>query len=432
MRRIQILGLGLAAGVGILTACSDELPTSLGSDLIGGGFRTFAVVLEASEFLQSDTTFDQLGTLNDASFALVAESFEGELFAHTLFRINRPTQVSFQDDEGATVTDTVFTIIGGTVTVVLDSLGEETGPIELEVMEVTESWDPGSVTWEQRFDTAGVATEWAEPGGTTDRRLGGELSEEGDTLRIALDSAAAAVWTDSASAFHGGLIRTATQGARARIQELSFEFNVRPESADTVVGVGSAGVRAVVATPDASEPAAGELRVGGLPAWRTALQFHPLGDIRIPCVPGSTTCTISLSEAELSVATLLLQPLPVGSRRIERPFRAEARAILRAPGVPVTRSPLSVAFGSMAEPMDPAEFSLEAAPGAVAAVPITGYIQRNLNPLDGEDTLLWAALMSENEQGAPLFGYAAFGSTRSATPPQLRLVVTVPTEEVRP
>lgn len=431
MRRILILGL--AAGVAALSACSDELPTSVGSGLLQKGFRTFDVVLDAGTFLQSDTTFDQLGTLNAAPFGLVAESFAGELFAHTLFRINRPTRVTFEDEAGETVTDSIFTVVGGTVTLVLDSLREETGPVELEVVEVTESWEAGSVTWEQRFDTAGVSAAWLEPGGTTGRLLGEFLWQGGDTVRIPLDSASATVWMDSASAFHGGLIRSDTDGTRLRIQSLSFAFDARPESADTVLEAGSAGQRAVVVTPEPSAPAPAELRVGGLPAWRSALEFRPLADIRIPCEPGSTTCTLPLSEADVSLATLLLQPMPVGSRRIERPFQMEAREVLRAPGVPVNRSPLSTSAGAMNESLVPEAFLAEDPPPDPSRVPITGYVRRNIDPPgDEQEPVRWLALLSRVEQSAPLFGYAAFGSVQSAAPPRLRLVVTVPIQEELP
>lgn len=429
MRRKVILGLVLAAGAAVASACSDEGATGVGADILEEGFRTFDVVLEASAFLQADTTFDSIGTLNNAPFALVAESFEGELFARTLFRVNVPTRVSYENAEGTSISDSVFTTIGGTVTVVFDSLGETTPPVELEVLQVTESWHPGSVTWEQRFDTAGVAEPWMEPGGTTGELLGRGLWTGADTVRIPLDSAGAAVLSDSAAGFNGALIRSATDGTRLRIQSLSFQFEVRPASTDTVVGAGSMGAEVVIATPEASAADGSELRVGGIPTWRSALQFRPLGDVEIPCSPGSTTCTIPLSEVDVSLATLLLQPERVDGRRIERPFRAEARALLRAPGVPVNRSPLSSALGRMTEALLPDDFTAAPADPAPAAVPITGYVRQSLSPREGEDTVLWIAIIAESERSVPVFGYAAFGSLQSANPPRLRLVVTVPTGE---
>lgn len=428
MRRILILGLGLVGGAGLLSGCSDELPTTVGADIIEPGFRTFDVVLDAATFLQGDTTYDRLGELRAVPFRLVAEAFEEELFAHTLFRVNVPTRVSF-DDEGTDVVDSVFTIVGGTVTLVLDSLSEETGPVTLELMQLVESWDPGSVSWEERFDTAGVAADWAEPGGTIGQRLGSTTWTSGDTVQIPLDSTAAAVLSDSAGAFHGALIRSATPDTRLRIESVRFDFDARPSTADTIVAAGSVGQNAVVVTPEASAAATDEMRVGGVPTWRTALHFRSLSDVEIPCTPESTTCTVPLSRVSVNVATLLLQPQPVGARRIERPFRIEARAVLRAPGVPVSRSPLSASLGAMEESLAPSDFLLDAGPLQATRVPVTGYVQRNLEPLDEEDPILWVALVAAGEQQAPVFGYAAFGSIQSVDPPRLRLVVTVPAVE---
>lgn len=426
MRRILILGLAAAAG-GLLSACGDETPTSVGGDIIEEGFRTFEVVLEAPEFLDADTTYDRLGSLTGLPFGLVARSFGGELFAHTLFRITVPERVTYEDADENSVTDSVFTVVGGTATVVLDSLGDSTGPIQIEVVDVTESWHAGSVGWEQRFDTAGVSAAWQEPGGTTGRVLGTATWEAGDTLRIPLDSAAASVWTDSAAAFNGGLVRSATDGTRLRIQSLTFAFDVRPASADTIVPAGSVSQRAVVVSPEASTPDGSELRIGGVPTWRSALRFRLLEDVQIPCDPDATGCTMPLRDVEVNLAALLLHPLTVTSRRIERPMRVEGRAVLRAPGVPVSRSPLSSAFGRMDNALDPGEF--EAGTAGSAAVPVTGYVRRNLNPVDDEETIRWIALVVEGEQAAPVFGYASFGSLQSAAPPRLRLVVTVPERE---
>lgn len=429
MRRKVILGLVLAAGAAVMSACSDEGATGVGADILEEGFRTFDVVLEASAFLQADTTYDSIGTLNGAPFALVANSFEDELFARTLFRVSVPSRVTYENAEGASVTDSVFTVVGGTVSVVFDSLGESTPPVELEVLQVTESWHPATVTWEQRFDTASVSEPWMEAGGTTGDVLGNGLWTGPDTLQIPLDSASATVLSDSAGAFHGALLRSTTAGSRLRIQSIAFSFDVRPASADTVLGAGSVGTEVVIATPGASTPDGSELRVGGVPTWRSALRFRPLAEVRIPCSPGSTTCTIPLSDANVNQASLLLQPVPVASRRIERPFRAEARAVLRAPGVPVSRSPLSSALGRMTESLLPDDFTLAPVDPDPALVPITGYVRRNVDPGEGEEPVLWVALLAEAERSAPVFGYAAFGSLQSASPPRLRLVVTVPTRE---
>ncbi|MFP4622539.1 MAG: hypothetical protein ACLFRX_00010 [Gemmatimonadota bacterium] len=430
MRRIAtgVVGLGLVAGV--LGGCGDEDPTGLASGVLEESFQTYEVVLDASDFLRGDTTFDRLGGIHGAPFGLVARSFEGVLFAHTLFRVTRPTDVSYVAPDSTSVTDTVFTIVGATVTVVFDSLQDATPPVDLEVLDLTESWDRGTATWELRADTTGDPVTWTTPGGSTGPVLGSGTWESGDTVRIALDSAAAAVLTDSAGAVDGGLIRSATDGTRLRIQSLAFAFDVRPETVDTIVPAGSASGQAFIVTPEPAAADGTELRVGGLPSWRSALHFRPLAGVEIPCGPDAEPgCTVPLAEVDVNLASLLLEPVPAGPRRAERPMRVEGRVLLRAPGVPVSRSALATPLGRMDDPVEPWAFMTEPPDTAEVRIPITRYVQRNADP-DEQDPVLWLALVGESETGTPLFGYGAFGSLQSDVPPRMRLVVTAPTREM--
>lgn len=426
MRRTLILGLVLGS-FGLQLGCSDESPTGVGSGLVGDGFRTYEVLLDAAAFLRSDTTYDRIGELNRVGFGLVAEDYAGELDAHTLFQISRGVSVSYQVD-GSTVTDTLYTIVGGTMTLVLDSLAEQVGPVDIEVVELTESWDRATVSWDARVDTAGVSEPWTEEGGTPGAVLGEARWVGGDTIIIPLDSASASVWGDSASARHGGFLRTTSAGARIRISELSFSFDVVPESNDTIVPSGSLLARTLIASPAASTPDVDELRVGGAPAWRSALHFEPLKELRIPCSSEPTTCTLPLSQVEVNLAALLLDPIPVGSRQIERFMRVDSRAILQAPGVPLSRSPMTPPLGRMTDSLTAANFADPLPEAYAASVPITQFVRQALEP-DNEEPVLWLALTVENESDLPIFGYAAFASLQTATPPKLQLVVTVPAGE---
>lgn len=423
-----VLGLGLLATV--LGGCGDEDPTAVGSEIIEERFRTYEVVLEPSEFLQGDTTYDRLGSVHGTPFTLVAHSFGGDLFAHTLFPVIRPSRVSYVAPDSTSVTDSVFTIIGATVTVVFDTVWDVTGPVDLELLELTERWDRSTLTWDLRADTADDPVAWTEPGGTTDRLLGTGTWSSEDTVRIALDSAAAMVLADSAGAVNGALIRSVTADTRLRIQSLDFAFDVRPETVDTIVPAGSAGGKAFVVTPEPTAPDETELRIGGLPSWRSVLHFRRLEEVSIPCGPDVTGCTISLADVNVNLASLVLQPLPVDSRRIERPMRVEGRVVLRAPGVPITRSALATSLGRMGQALEPTLFTAAPEAPRAAQVPLTYYVRRNLDPPEGEDAILWVALVGESETGTPVFGYGAFGSMSSDTPPRLRLVVTAPAREV--
>jgi hypothetical protein len=427
MRRI--LGIGCALAIaGVLAGCGDEDPTEVGSDLLGEGLRTVEVVLEHSAFLQGDTTYDRIGTLNQAAYGIVADSFAGELEARVLFRVDRPYRVTYEDTAGSTRTDSLEAIRGGTLTVVVDTLFQPAGAVELELVELLEDWHPGTVSWANRADTADVAEPWAVEGGSLGAVLATGTWETGDTLQITVDSAAAAVWHDTLAAFRGGALQVATPGARMRIQSVDFAFDVVPVDSDTLLTAGRASDQRTIASPDTTDPGLA-LRVGGLPVWRSMLHFLPLAEVRVPCESGPTTCTIALSEVAVNTANLIVRTAPVGGRRIERPMRMEARAALEGPGIPLTRLPLSQAFGRMEDSLDVSAFA-DTATAVSARIPVTNYVRRNVAPPEGESPLLWLALTAESERTT--FGYGQFHGIESAMPPQLQLVVTIPVRKVTP
>jgi hypothetical protein len=416
--------IAVVALIGILAGCGDESPTAVGSELVGEGMRTVQVVYDATAFLQGDTVYDRIGALNDAAFGLVASGFDGELDAHVLFDVQRPSTVAWEDTAGTTSRDTIEAVVAGTVTVVLDTLAPQAGPVQLEVVDLIESFHPATVSWTDRADTAG-AEPWTTPGGTTGQVLGTATWESGDTLVIPLDSAGAAVWDDTA-AVNWGALRVATPGARLRLRSVSFAFDVRPVDADTVVTAGGIG-RSVTVAPGPPAPAAGRLRVGGLPVWRSLLHFLPMDDLSVPCEQGSTTCSVPLSEVEISTANLLLWTEAMGGYRTELDMRLEGRAVLEGPTVPLTRSPLSGPFSQSGEVIDVTAFEAPAA--VMTRVPIPGFVRRNSRLDDEENPSLWLALTAVAERS--VFGYGEFGGPASGMPPQLEVVVTVPAREVQ-
>lgn len=437
MRRILIAAVSVA-GLGIaLTACGDEDPTEVGSGLIGPGATTFEVVLEADEFLLADTTYDGLGHFREASFRIAANEFGGEFTAHTLFQITRPFTVSYAPTEGGTSqTDSLAAIRGATLTLVVDSLAT-TEPLFLEVLPLTESWDPATVTWDVRHDTAGEAEAWTTPGGTTAGVVGqGVWSGGTDTVVIQIDSADAAVWQDAIAAARGALIRAATPDSRVRFRSIQFRFDVSPEeNPDTVLQAGSANRTDHIAESGPLPAPEAELRVGGIPVWRSLLHFRDLRDLVLDiCAatndPALPSCDVPIRDASISLASLLLHPRAVQGHRVELPLRIDGRAVLAAPNVPLTRSPLTTPYGFMADSIPTSVFAEASPEDTRVAVPLTTYLRTLVDEGgdDREESIAWLALTAFSE-GAT-YGYAAFSSMESAFPPRLRLVLTIPNEEL--
>jgi hypothetical protein len=167
------------------------------------------------------------------------------------------------------------------------------------------------------------------------------------------------------------------------------------------------------------------LRVGGLPAWRSYLRFQPLAGLRIPCGPGQPeTCTVPLADATINLASLMLDAVPAGPRRVELPLFVEGRAVLEGAGVALVRAPLTPPVGPPTDSLSPGIFA-EPSPEATVRVPITSYIRFHVNP-DDVTVPLWLGLNAIGERGQ--FGYAAFGGMDSERPPRLRLMVSVSDE----
>jgi hypothetical protein len=421
MRRIWILGPGLLAG--LMLGCGDEGPTSVGSDLLGPGVHTYELILESSAFLVEDTTYNRIGTLNDATFFTAAHRFEGEVEARTLFSLERPAEVTYTY-QGSSRRDTIQELVGGTLTLIVDSVATTPGPIEVAVARVGEEWHRASATWTVRIDTAGVTEQWTTPGAGTGEVLATGTWVGGDTLQIELDAAAVAVWDDSAAARFGGLVQSTTPESRIFFREISFSFDVIPVGVDTIVPAGRIVTSKIITTPDEVAPPPGVLRVGGLPAWRSLLRFRPLAELQVPCPPGAEpSCTLGLDEVTINLASLLVKPVGAGARRVERPVWLEARALMEAPGVPLVRTPLTPPVGPPTDTLPVAWFSGTTAAPTVA-LPVTAYVRRHLEPDLADAVPLWLALTAGAERTH--FGYMAFAGIQSETPPRLRLVLSVP------
>ncbi len=423
------MALGVAAVV-TAASCADEDPTTVGGGLVGNHAQTFDLVLDPAEFLVSDTTYDSLGSLNEASFRMAAHEFAGSLEAHTLFLVRRPRSISYTDASNVTHTDTLPALGGAKLTVVMDTIASTAGPVDLQVVQLTESWDPSSVSWGLRYDTASVSQPWATPGGTTGDVLADTTWESGDTLVIQLDSAAAQAWSDTTADGLGGMLRSTTPGARVFIRSMTLTFDVLPTQGDTVLSGGNIAGQALVAAPDAPPPGPGELRLGGLPTWRSLLRFLPIADLPVPCSITSTTCTVPLSEVKINAAVLQLQPIPVGARLLERPILAQGSAVLGAPGVPITRSPLSGALGITRDSLRADLFDGSSASPPRVTVPVTTFVQNLANATSDSTAVPWLALTQFGEGSS--FGYAAFAAIASGNGPRLRLIVTVPESKVAP
>ena len=433
MRRRLSLGRALASAVLLAlpaVACTDEPPTAVGVDLFPGALpTTFQVVLPADSFARRLGTFSGYTGPGDVGYALVANQFGGTLQANTLARFGElPVTVTYTRNN-ASRTDTIAGFARGTLVLRVDTVAStSSGPIDLEVREVGQAWDPATVSWTMAVDTAGGRVPWTQPGGTPGPLLGRATIPAGaraaDSVLVALDSLAVARL--ARTGFPGVLVTAGGAQGRIQLNGLALRTFAHPRGAapDTVVQAGDVqpAARAFVFTPD-QPTGSGALEVGGIRSARTLLGVT-LPETLPVCSGGSCT-RVPIGEVTLNEVSLLLQPtavpagyqpvapVPIALRRVSEPElgrRAPLGSVVNDPIGVQSRTQLVYA-GARFVPGD-----------SVLAIPFTGFAASRAS---SDSTSFALALVSDPGTlfGTP--GALSFGPAWFLAQPRLRIVYTL-------
>lgn len=423
------MGLLLGIAAASAGACSERTPTSVDPDLVDGRPASVEVVLPWEEFGSNLQVFGGYGSVNDLAVGLVARRFGGELDARTVVRFQTiPTAATVTDSTGTSRTDTLLTVTGGRVVAIVDTLRSiASGPVTLELGVVRQPWHAPSAGWHLAVDTGGVRTPWEEPGGGPVRRVATTVWDRarGDSAVFVLDSTQLAIWRDTSVANQGALVGAVSEGARLQINSLVLRALVRPSLRrdTTLVLNGAATALTFLYTPNPGPPAAGTLRVGGVPAWRSVLDIAVPARLTGPAsLCAAVGCPLELSPTQVSYAAIVLTTM-----RADAAFRpadslsVDVRAVLQRSAMP--KSPLGPSLGSGAGRSLAAPLFWESA-GQKVEIPITNFV-RTL--VQGDSVAGFApprslALLSLFEPSS--FPYAAFAGPGMPGAPALKLVVT--------
>ena len=425
-------GFGLAA-LALLTACTEEAPTDIGGPLVSGvGVRTFEVVLEASQFLVFDTAFSGYADAFDTNILAIARNFEGVTSSNALVRYNRaPASLQVRDLASSTVrTDSAPRFLTGDLVLKLDT-ARSRGTGTINIYRNVESWDAPSATWTLRADTSGVRVPWTTPGGTRGALIGSRVfTATTDSVVVPLDSALIARLTSTNDTTRAlGTLITLDQpgagGTRVRIASTLLRLNgkssIRPDTTVVVNVDVSASTFVFTPTPDL---VSSSIRVSGVPAWRSILSLRDdFKEIVVPCPERG--CVVRLRDAHVNAAELLLRPTasPLGFSP-EDSIRVEARSVLDAPSVPLSRSPVAEVVGVMARATPAARFTagneLESPLGISAVIALLVADTTALTSPNRPPRRL--ALLTAPE--AFSFGFATFRPG-----PRLRLILTTTVEQ---
>jgi hypothetical protein len=421
-------------------ACTDDPPTAIGGDLFPGNLpSTFQVVLPADSFFQQLGSFSGFSDAGDVSYQLVANRFDGGLQANTLVSLAAfPT--SFNYTQGGTArSDTLATLGRGSLVARLDTVASTSaGPIQLQLWEVGQAWDPPTVSWTMAVDTAGNRVRWTQPGGSraallSSVSLGAGARATGDSVVFALDSLT--VQRIARPGFPGLLI-TAT-GAQGRVQiqgggiQLRTGAHPRSASPDTVLAVNvSPAATAFVFDPDQPSPPAGVIQAGGIRSARTLLRVNV--PRTLPVCQGGTCTRVATRDVTLNEVSLLLTPaavpggfrpvgpVPVALRRVAEPELGRraplGQVVNEIIGLDASTRP--VYGGARFAPSD-----------SVLAIPLTSFTS---NLVASDTTSFSLALLSDPGTlfGAP--GALSFGVAWFTPAPRLRIVYTLPARPALP
>jgi hypothetical protein len=407
----------------VMAACGEESPTDAGAALLPPNVvRTFEIILDPSQYLAQTASFSDYTDVRDLDFAVIANTFEGALNSNAVARFFVPGTVSLVDTAGAARLDTVPALIGGTVTIRVDTLRSTDGPVRLALYRTTEQWD-ASANWLNRTDTAGVRIPWTMPGGTRGVLVDTASFDIGsDTVRFSIDSATVASWRDTANAGRGALIVAQTPGARlfTTVPTLTVDMrsSMRPDTVYQVTGGTTA--RTFLFEPILPTPVA-EPRAGGTPAWRGVIQLRERLDTVSFACPGVPNCRYRLADVTINYAGLRLQPMmPPPGFSPEDDLTIAAYLMAPTPQVPLQRSPLRDLIG-------------------VAVVPRTSFLapEAPVFELSVTDMIVAAAMRPEIRGDAFLpthlalvsgLDFRTFGFATFETMPRLRLVVSIAQE----
>ncbi|HET7230739.1 MAG TPA: hypothetical protein VFJ16_12095 [Longimicrobium sp.] len=412
-------------------ACTDDTPTLAGDPFFPGGGRpvTLEVIVPAAQFLTPGGVFQGYETGRTFPDVVVANQYQGVLNAHAIQDYNVPDSLTYSQN-GATKTDTAYSIRSARLVVAVDSLGSLQGAATtLQAYRIAQAYDSVSATWTLAVDSGAVHTPWAQPGGTRGALLGSGsyVRATSDTVVVPIDTAAARrLRPDSAS---GLLLATAQAGTRLQLASTVLRLDLKPSNADrdTTITINVAPTaNFFIFTPEPALPA-GSFSAGGVLAARTLFGLN--FDQPLPGCAAPATCpTVRLKDVDLNRVSLLLKPQasPAGFD----PLRPVALTLWTVTEPELgRRAPLGhLAIDPQVAGNAGSQFTTYTPGDTLVEVPLTLQAQDAVN----RDTLqLNFALLG---QTPPVGGFTGrtFGLARFDPLPRLRFVYTLQTRPVLP
>lgn len=424
IRRWGLRGLPLVIFLG---ACEEDLPTASQPGLIPVTAQTVEIRLPFEDFVEELQVQGGYGAAWELASGQVALNFAEELTANTLIQLTTYPQVAtVRDPSGTNRPDSALTFLDGELVVIMDTLSFR-GPdaFGLEVGSLDQDWDFRTATWELAVDSLTRKVAWDEAGAGPVRLVGSGTydPEDGDTVRIAVDSATVAEWGDSEDGPAGLRLSALVPGSRGRIRSVQLRINTLPSiNPDTLIQVSVEARNITFIHTGPGQPADGALRVGGVPAWRSVILMEMPEELTGPTqLCAAVGCPVRLTPDRITYAALVLtsRASPAGFQPRDT-LSMDVRPVLAPDLLP--RSPLGLTLVPEGRPLPPDYFGTGAA--QIVEVPITQFIQDLIRGerLSGEMAPAGISLLSSFE---PLsLDFHTFGGAGGGDAPVLRILIT--------
>jgi len=428
-------GLKLTAWVGLLAlgswvflGCQEDLIVTLDGNLVPVEAVTVEVEIPFHDFAKDLEGWGGYGRPNELASPILAQKYEGNLDSRLLNSWNPyPASALVRDSAGAFVTDSTLTFVGGKIVARFDTLTSIMGDsVTLSLSALPRDWDAGSATWNVAVDSVGDRQDWVEPGGGPGTPVSTAVwaPAESDSVVFEIDAAGLALWADTAEAAKGVRMDVVTEGTRLELVSLVYLLSTRPSShPDTLVDLGVGSVsRTFIYHPEIGPPGE-EIRVGGVPAWRTLFTMDLPDVLTGPAeLCEKVQCPLTLTaESVMSASLVLTTRAPPPGFQPRDSLYLDVRPVLEPSRLP--KSPLgSSLVGLLGVVLAPVVFGEDV--GAEIEVPLGSYVQGLIAEKTEPDLELphTLALLSSFE---PLSLYlASFEGPDSPLGPELRLILT--------
>jgi hypothetical protein len=424
MKRAAVAGLLAVASL----SCGEITPTSVDVGLLPVDPATVEVRISWDDFASNLEVVGGYGSPLELGSGVAAHAFGDSLEARTLVRFQSiPTSTSVEDSLGTTRVDSLLTILGGRVVARIDTLASiHDGPVTLALGATAQEWHARSASWEWAVDSVADSRAWQEPGASPVTALATTVWDPaaGDTAVFELDSAQVALWADVTDPTRGARLDALSEGVRLKVADVLLRVDVQPSvHQDTVVSVTALRQQLTFVYSPSPDPPPNGIRVGGVPAWRTILDFSVPAQLNGPeSLCAAVGCPVSVTSDRLNYAALVLT-----SRRSELAFRPsdsvslDVRPVLQRSALP--KSPLgSSLIGLVGERVSPDMFGDQE--GSEVEIPVTQFLRAILEDEATATTTAprTLALLSVFEPNT--FTFASFFGPGSPAAPEMKLIIT--------